>query len=160
MNALAAPPGIVAEYEESQCTLYNDRGQPDGSDALVKQQSAWHFNEVCLSCKRIANKAHQITNLLNFDSKQADNGLSKQAVRFRAHSQLPFRRFERQRAVRDESNGVRRCLSIGHGSAVQSGHFWPHYKQMSAQSGNTVHEPARLQTGLERRLHGKHVFET
>jgi len=43
--------GIIAEYEESQCTLYNDRGQPDGIDTLVRQQNAWHFNEVCLSCK-------------------------------------------------------------------------------------------------------------
>ncbi|EEC16675.1 no-mechanoreceptor potential A, putative [Ixodes scapularis] len=37
------------EFEESVCYLYYDRASPDGGETLVRQNNAWHFNEVCLS---------------------------------------------------------------------------------------------------------------
>ncbi|KAI1289876.1 hypothetical protein HDE_08746 [Halotydeus destructor] len=49
-------PGIAADYEDSQCTLYSDRSQPDGSDMLVRHQNAWHFNEVCLSSNKLGTE--------------------------------------------------------------------------------------------------------
>lgn len=44
-------PALTAEYEESQCILYGEKASPDGSDSLVKQENAWHFNKVCLNGK-------------------------------------------------------------------------------------------------------------
>ena len=46
-----APVSIVAEYEESKCSLYDDRGSPDGDDAFVRSDNSWHYNEICLNCK-------------------------------------------------------------------------------------------------------------
>lgn len=42
---------LTAEYEESRCILYKERGAPDGAESLVKEPNSWHFNEVCLTCK-------------------------------------------------------------------------------------------------------------
>lgn len=41
------------EFEESVCYLYYDRASPDGGETLVRQNNAWHFNEVCLSCEEV-----------------------------------------------------------------------------------------------------------
>ncbi len=60
-------PNISAEYEESTCTLYNDRGNPDGGDTLIREDNAWHFNEVCLSCMK------NIYNSLFTDTKDSKN---------------------------------------------------------------------------------------
>lgn len=49
-HPLHGPPPIIAEYEESHCTLYDEKGAPDGNDALVRGENVWHFNEVCLNC--------------------------------------------------------------------------------------------------------------
>ena len=38
-------------FDHSACYLYFDQSQPDGVEALVEQNNAWHFNEVCLSCE-------------------------------------------------------------------------------------------------------------
>uniref|UniRef100_T1KJA7 ZP domain-containing protein n=1 Tax=Tetranychus urticae TaxID=32264 RepID=T1KJA7_TETUR len=46
---------LSAEYEESQCILYGDRANPDGGETLVKQENAWHFNEVCLNSPKLAS---------------------------------------------------------------------------------------------------------
>ncbi|XP_074601745.1 no mechanoreceptor potential A isoform X2 [Brevipalpus obovatus] len=46
-------PALTAEYEESQCILYGEKASPDGSDTLVKQENAWHFNKVCLNSKKL-----------------------------------------------------------------------------------------------------------
>ncbi|XP_042145212.1 uncharacterized protein LOC8039344 [Ixodes scapularis] len=41
------------EFEESVCYLYYDRASPDGGETLVRQNNAWHFNEVCLSSTKV-----------------------------------------------------------------------------------------------------------
>ncbi|XP_065287804.1 uncharacterized protein nompA [Dermacentor albipictus] len=41
------------EFEESVCYLYYDRASPDGGETLVRQNNAWHFNEVCLSSSKV-----------------------------------------------------------------------------------------------------------
>ncbi|KAL1469352.1 hypothetical protein MTO96_005049 [Rhipicephalus appendiculatus] len=41
------------EFEESVCYLYYDRASPDGGETLVRQNNAWHYNEVCLSSSKV-----------------------------------------------------------------------------------------------------------
>ncbi|RWS29725.1 uncharacterized protein B4U80_08834, partial [Leptotrombidium deliense] len=47
-------PAVTADYEDSQCILHFQRSTPDGDDALIKQPNAWHFNEVCLSSRKLS----------------------------------------------------------------------------------------------------------
>ncbi|XP_054162309.1 uncharacterized protein LOC128960262 [Oppia nitens] len=44
------------EYETSSCTLYNDRGSPDGEETLVKEENYWHYNEVCLTSAKVSTQ--------------------------------------------------------------------------------------------------------
>ncbi|XP_076332463.1 uncharacterized protein LOC143237278 [Tachypleus tridentatus] len=49
-----APSGDTTRlYGDSTCYLHYDRASPDGSDRLVREADAWHFNEMCLSSPKI-----------------------------------------------------------------------------------------------------------
>ncbi|XP_076352939.1 uncharacterized protein LOC143248450 isoform X2 [Tachypleus tridentatus] len=43
-------------YEESKCYLYHDRASPDGTNTLIAERDAWHFNEVCLSSAKVSTE--------------------------------------------------------------------------------------------------------
>ncbi|XP_077500029.1 no mechanoreceptor potential A isoform X2 [Amblyomma americanum] len=52
-TAAQATGSAPVEFEESVCYLYYDRASPDGGETLVRQNNAWHFNEVCLSSTKV-----------------------------------------------------------------------------------------------------------
>ncbi|XP_022235712.1 uncharacterized protein LOC106476020, partial [Limulus polyphemus] len=49
------PPSDVRTklYGDSSCYLYYDRASPDGSDRLIREMDAWHFNEICLTSPKL-----------------------------------------------------------------------------------------------------------
>ncbi|RWS17091.1 hypothetical protein B4U79_05993 [Dinothrombium tinctorium] len=68
INAVST--SITADYEDSQCILHFNRAAPDGKDSLVQQPNAWHFNEVCLSSKKLttdcSNRLYVFERIPNF----------------------------------------------------------------------------------------------
>ncbi|XP_076371603.1 uncharacterized protein LOC143257164 [Tachypleus tridentatus] len=48
-------------YGDSSCHMYYDRASPDGSDRLVREMDAWHFNEICLTSPKLR---HECSNRL------------------------------------------------------------------------------------------------
>ncbi|XP_022646313.1 uncharacterized protein LOC111264099 isoform X3 [Varroa jacobsoni] len=44
------------DFKQSVCYLYYDRSQPDGAESLVRQNNAWHYNEVCLSSGKLQSE--------------------------------------------------------------------------------------------------------